>query len=176
MLAGREQTRLRHAPDEDPDRDLPVRQSSAAWPGTTEGMLPSAFLKAVDGEVRSYYKAKGEQINGHLRSRISQFWFGTDRSIHYEVWIHERTLQLEIGLHMESTQERNRAIYDRLGHDLLLIKAALGQSMWLEEWDRGWTRIYQTEPLWPLDNYRVRATRDRIMELVEVLQPMLAGL
>ena len=140
-----------------------------------KSLHPGAFLRAVESEVRGRYPDDTHRLSTHLRSRLAQFWFGADRRIHYEVWVHERTTQVEIGLHFESTAARNRQLYRRFDAELLSIRAVLGDSIWVEEWDRGWSRIYETQPLWPLDSARVITTSDRLAEMITTFQPILDG-
>jgi len=134
---------------------------------------PGTFLREVESDMRRRYQDDSRKLSTHLRSRLVQFWFGADRAIHYEVWIHERMAQMELGLHFESRASRNRVLYRRFDGELLSIQAALGDSIWLEEWERGWARIYETQPLWPLDSVRVITTVDRLAEMIATFQPIL---
>ena len=138
-----------------------------------DSFLPGVFLRQVDSAVRASVASRGARLNGNLRSRLAQFWFGNDRTIHYEVWIHERTAQIELGLHFEASESRNRELYRQFERELLAIQAILGSSVWLEQWDRGWSRIYETQPLWPLDSVRVQAITARLNEMIDVFQPIL---
>jgi len=140
-----------------------------------KSLLPGTFLREVDSDMRLRYQDDSRKFSTHLRSRLAQFWFGADRAIHYEVWIHERTAQIEIGLHFESTESRNRELYRRFDGELLSIQAVLGESIWVEKWERGWSRIYETQPLWPLDSVRVITTSDRLAEMITTFQPILDG-
>ena len=133
-------------------------------------LRPSPFLHAVVRQVRERIKA--EDFHCFARSRLAKFWFGPDDSIHYELWLHERTSQLEIGLHLESSPATNRAIFERLDRCLIEIQSQLGQSFWLEEWDKGWARLYETQPLWPLDETRVSEVSSRICQAIRTIQPI----
>ncbi|MEO6457494.1 MAG: hypothetical protein ABIO92_04360 [Chloroflexia bacterium] len=136
---------------------------------------PGTFLRDVEADIRRRYGDASPKLSTHLRTRLVQFWFGADRAIHYEVWIHERLAQIEIGLHFESRVRRNRELYRRFDGELLSIQAVLGDSIWLEEWERGWSRIYETQLLWPLDSARVITTSDRLAEMIATFQPILDG-
>ena len=111
-----------------------------------------------------------------MRSRLAQFWWGASSSVHYEVWLHERNLQLELGLHFEASASRNTEFYAAFSDHMLEIQHELGDSIWLEEWDKGWTRIYETQPLLPLDEARVYAVAGRLCEIVDCLQPILEAI
>lgn len=140
-----------------------------------KSFLPGTFLREVERDMRRRYQDDSRKLSTHLRSRLVQFWFGADRAIHYEVWIHERLAQIEIGLHFESRVRRNRELYRLFDGELLSIQAVLGDSIWLEEWERGWSRIYETQPLWPLDSARIITTSDRLAEMIATFQPILDG-
>ena len=137
---------------------------------------PAPFIAAVAREVSSYFARAGRPVRSHVRSRLAQFWWGTDPSVHYELWVHDRTAQLELGLHFESTPARNQALYAAFGSHLLEIHTQVGDSLWLEEWDKGWTRLYETQPLQPLDEARVFAVSARMIEIMECLQPIYESL
>ncbi len=133
---------------------------------------PSAFLAVVAKAVKDGLNVQGSGFQYQVRSRLAKFWFGSDGSIHYELWLHERTSQLELGLHCEATTARNQAIYRHLDRSLVEIQARLGNSIWLEEWDHGWVRLYETQPLWPLDAARVNEVASRLAEVIAVVQPI----
>ncbi len=139
-------------------------------------MTPTSFISSVAREVAAYFERAGNPLRSSVRSRLAQFWWGVDRSVHYEIWVHERTLQLELGFHFESSAIRNRIIYDAFGKHLLEIQDTLGDTIWLEEWDKGWTRLYETVPLFPLDEARVYSVAGRLCEIMECLQPMYEAL
>lgn len=139
-------------------------------------MNPSAFISAVAREVTTYFERAGSPVRTTVRGRLAQFWWGADRAVHYELWVHERTLQLELGLHFEASASRNRALYEAFANHLVEIQAQLGDTIWLEEWDKGWTRLYETVPLFPLDDARVYAVAGRLCEIIQCLQPMYEAL
>ena len=136
----------------------------------------SGFVAAVAREVKAHFASRGSEPHTEVRSRLAKFWWGDDRSIHYELAVHERMLQLEMGLHFEAAADTNRRLYQAFGPHLLEIQEELGDSIWLEEWDRGWTRIYETEPLLPLDDERTTSVAARLCELIDCLQPLLEAI
>jgi len=137
---------------------------------------PSGFTAAVARDVRAFYASRGIEPHTEVRSRLAKFWWGEDKAIHYELAIHERLLQLELGLHFEASAQTNRQLLEALGPHLLEIQQELGESIWLEEWDRGWTRIYETQQLLPLDDERIMSVTARLCELVDFLQPLLEAI
>ena len=163
IFSGEDTVELFHRPGTDVSSRDPVNQS----------FRPGIFLREVESAVLTRVGNDHSPLKSNLRSRLVQFWFGVDRTIHYEVWIHERTAQIELGLHFEASAKRNRQMYERFERELLAIHAVLGSSIWLEEWDRGWSRIYETQPLWPLDSARVVTVADRLVEMIATFQPIL---
>jgi hypothetical protein len=137
---------------------------------------PTGFVAAVARDVKAHYASRGIEPRTEVHSRLAKIWWGEDRAIHYELAIHERMLQLEMGLHFEATAQRNHSLYEAFGSHLLEIQQELGESIWLEEWDRGWTRIYETEPLLPLDDERIMSVAARLCELIDCLQPVLESI
>jgi hypothetical protein len=139
-------------------------------------LTASSFVAAVARDVFRHYAERGGEPHRHVRSHLAQFWWGDTSAYHYELWVHERTLQLELGLHFEGPAERNAFLLGEFGRHLLEIQQALGDSVWLEPWDKGWTRLYETQPLMPLDEGRIYAVTARLCEMVDCLQPMLESL
>lgn len=141
-----------------------------AQPGA--GMRPSAFVREVAAIVEPRLKSAGLIANLEVRSRLLKIWYGPEQDVHYELSLHENYSQLEIGLHAESTAESNRAFYDAFDKCMVEIQRELGSSIWLEEWDRGWMRLYETQPLWPLDSSRADDVVARIVEIITVIEPI----
>ena len=139
-------------------------------------MTPTAFVSAVAREVETYFQRAGNPLHKSMRSWLAQFWWGDDRTVHYELWVHGTALRLEIGLHFEATAARNRALYIAFSKHLVEIQATLGETLWLEEWDKGWARLYETVQLYPLDDARVYSIAGRMCEIMQCLQPMYEAL
>lgn len=139
----------------------------------SEELAPGLFLHRAALAVTHELQVSGLEPNQRVRSRLAQFWFGDDPTIHYELWIRERQQQIELGLHFEATPALNRELLRRFDRRLLEIQSALGRSVWLEEWDRGWARLYETQPLLPLNLARAASVGARMREIVEVVQPIL---
>ncbi len=135
-------------------------------------LAPASFLRHVVNKISEDVYRPGQTLNSTSRGSLAKFWYGEDGNIHYEVWVHERTGQLELGLHCESTPEYNRALYTAFDGCVIEIQDKLGNSFWLEEWDHGWVRLYETHPLYPLDTYRVEEIAARLGEIIDTLQPL----
>src|SRR5215212_2899204 len=89
-------------------------------------LTPALFIRQAASEVKARLGQRGPHLNMEVRSRLAKFWYGPDPSVHYELWLHENTTQLEIGLHAESSAERNRALYVALDKCLMEIQRELG--------------------------------------------------
>lgn len=139
---------------------------------TSFELRPPAFLADMAREVSAYFVKQGNPVRNRVRSHLAQFWWGSDSSVHYEVAMHERAGRIELGLHFESNPARNKSLYVGFDRYLLEIQHTLGDGMWLEDWDRGWVRLYETQPLRPLDEARVYALAGRFCEIMECLQPI----
>ena len=135
-------------------------------------MLPRAFVSDVVDEVVLTGGPDLDGVNTLVRSRLAKLWFGNEDRIHYELAVHERAQKLEIGLHFEADAETNARLYAEFDRSLLEIQAVLGPSVWLEEWDRGWCRLYETHALWPLDVVRSHEIAERIVEFIRCVQPV----
>jgi hypothetical protein len=138
-------------------------------------LTPSLFLKRVAAQIRERAEATRQTLGFTVRGRLMQCWCGSNSANHYEVWLHERHGKLEIGAHFEGPAATNRRIYAFLDAHLIEIQSALGPSVWLEEWDRGWTRLYETVPMMPLDDAKVLDVAERVLEFVQVVQPMVVA-
>ena len=139
-------------------------------------LLPAQFISQVATQAASALRSSGFDFQIQTRGRLVKLWSGSDMAIHYEVAAHERDARLEIGFHMEAEPEVNEALYRDLDKCLLEIQASLGSSVWLEPWDKGWVRLYETQPLWPLDSVRVDETVERLVELISTVQPIFEAL
>jgi hypothetical protein len=128
------------------------------------------FIRRVSEHV--HQQVKRDDFHSQTRQVLAQFWFGDDRRIHYEVWFHYGKASVELGLHFESTPEVNSHLFRAFDRHLVEIQMQLGTSVWLEEWDRGWARIYECVPSEPLDDYRAAEVADRMIDIIGVLQPV----
>ena len=131
------------------------------------------FLRRLPGVVRPLLP---EPLRGfQLRSRgwLIQLWYGAEPRIHYEVWVHGSRNLLELGLHCEADAARNEWLRRQLLQRLLELKAELGNAVEVEAWDKGWSRLYETHPLNPVDEDRLDEFAARVARFIAVVQPLL---
>ncbi len=104
-------------------------------------------------------------------SSLVQFWYG-NRALHYECWLRRRQAVLELGLHFEADPITNERLLGAFrGHQRAIH--GLGPDVRLEEWDRGWARIWESVQLRVLDE-RVRGdVAARLARYIVTLEPLL---
>ncbi len=134
-------------------------------------MRTAGFFRALPPLVQAALPAALRGVSHRVHSSQAQ-WFFDDPRLHFEAWWHANTGRLELGLHLESEPAMNERIASGLARQLLMIKARLGQQLDLEPWDRGWVRLYETDPVEVFDAARINRTAARIAELIAVIWPM----
>ncbi len=128
------------------------------------GALRQELKRRLSGELRGFHSVRG-------RGRLMKVHFA-DPSFHYEAWHHTGVGRLEVGLHFESSAERNLAAFEFLRPRMVEVKAGLPRAE-LEPWDRGWCRLYETMPAPRLDSGVVDAGAALLAAYVTTLEPML---
>jgi hypothetical protein len=128
-----------------------------ALPGATKMRLPAGW--------RSYKTAH--------RSWLCQFYY-RDPNLHYEVWnLGQMRGKLELGLHFESRDhDVNSALLQGFSRRMVEVKATLGPQWEAEQWDRGWTKVYETVPYEPFSDETLAAIAARLAGAMGVLQPI----
>jgi len=130
------------------------------------------FRELGDG-VRQRLPADLRDFTYKTHGSLAQLHFADPR-IHYEVWFHWRTGRVELGLHFERDEKTNERLFEAFDRHIVELKATLGQSVDLERWDKGWSRVYET---WPCDRPD-RAFREHIFErlaaIIATLEPICA--
>jgi hypothetical protein len=107
------------------------------------------------------------------RSWLCQLYFHKPY-LHYEVWnMGERRNRLEIGLHFESRDRgENSALLRAFSQHMVAVKAALGPQWEAEQWDKGWTKVYETVPYEPFSTEVLDHISQRLARAITVLQPL----
>ncbi len=103
-----------------------------------------------------------------LWSSIGKMWTG-NRDLHYEVWRRARLGLVEVGLHFESDALTNARLLGAFRAREAEVRAALGRAPLLEEWDKGWARVYESLPL----AQEPAALGERLAAYVAALEPLL---
>ncbi len=140
--------------------------------GVRDALSPGDFFTALRKELkRRLPPARRDFSSMRGRGRLLKVHFG-DPAFHYEAWHHAGAARLEVGLHLESSADRNQAAFEFFRARMVELKAGLPRAE-LEPWDRGWCRLYETLPAARLDGALVEAGAGLIAAYVDTLQPML---
>lgn len=131
------------------------------------------FIRRLPEVVRPLLPVPLRPFQIRTRGWLVQFWYGADPRVHYEVWVHGGRDLLELGLHCEADATHNEFLRRHLLRRLIELKATLGNAVEVEEWDKGWSRLYETHPLNPLDNARLEEFAGRVAQFIITVQPML---
>ena len=136
-------------------------------------LTSSQFMQALPEAVRPQVPQRWRKFKTAGRPWLVQLYY-TDPLLHYEVTnLGERRGLLEIGLHFESRNSRtNTALLEGFRNCLVEVKATLGPQWEAEQWDKGWTKIYETVPYEPFSDETLRAIAKRLATAITVLQPI----
>lgn len=121
--------------------------------------LPTQYRRFYLGETRWFF----------------QVYFGKDRHIHYEVSRANAICgrMLEVGLHFESRDKaRNQFLLDTFRRYILELRETLGEGLVAEEWDRGWTKVYEAYPSEALTPDIQAFAAQRLAAVIAVMQPL----
>jgi hypothetical protein len=135
----------------------------------------SQFVKLVPEAARPHLPASMRKFKVALMPWLSQLYYD-DKLLHFELAklpTRYGDNRMEIGFHFES---RNSALNSKLlaGFDRYLfeVREALGEDWWAEQWDRGWTKVYSTFALEPLDEEYVEKVGEDLAKVMMVLYPI----
>ena len=130
-----------------------------------------SYLRALPAALRDDLPAGLRAFRWTAYSYQSKAWFGNP-AIHYEITVRGRLRVVELGLHFEAddlTNARLLAAFRSRGKD---VKRGLGKEARIEEWDRGWTRVWEPISLeLDDDELRERVTA-RFAAYMRVLEPI----
>lgn len=135
------------------------------------------FMHALPEAVKAALPPAWQKFRTYTRSWLCQFYYGRPE-LHYEVWnLFDRRGLLEVGLHFESKNaEENARLLAGFGRHLTEIKAMLGPRWEAEQWDKGWTKVYETVHVTAFSTDLLDDIAPRLARSITVLQPMLEGL
>lgn len=104
-------------------------------------------------------------------SFLAKLWFG-NHDLHYEITPRERAGVIEIGLHFESDPLTNARLLAAFQANANVVRSALPQAK-LEQWDRGWCRVWEALPYRRADLDLARELAGRVAAYVVALEPIL---
>ncbi len=131
------------------------------WAAVFRG-IPAALREALPPDLRDFQWSS--------TSWMAKAWYG-NRALHYEIWVRHHAKVVEVGLHFEADELTNARLLGAFRAHAAKLKRTLGGEARCEEWDKGWARIWEPFPLG--DDGVAELVRDRFVEYVRVLEPML---
>lgn len=134
-------------------------------------MQSPTFIRGLPPLVVPRLPASHAEPRRSVGHSMLKLWYG-NRDLHYECWIRHRLGVLELGLHFESEPLTNLRLLGAFRRHGRAIAQRLAGAR-IEEWDRGWTRIWEPIPLGMLDEALQIGTAERLARYVRVLEPIL---
>jgi hypothetical protein len=135
-------------------------------------MEPKTYLRAVDAAVREGIPNTLGEVHHQNRGWQAKWWYGNP-ALHYESTPRVRQSTVEIGLHFEADELTNALLLAAFRAHAKPIARRLGDVR-IEEWDRGWARVWEPIGLTePLGTRNGTAVGKRIAAYVAVLEPIL---
>ncbi|HUQ41248.1 MAG TPA: hypothetical protein VM052_01985 [Candidatus Limnocylindrales bacterium] len=99
-------------------------------------------------------------------------WSG-NKSIHYEITVRHHAKVVELGLHFESDALTNARLIGAFRSRAKEVKRELGSGARLEEWDKGWSRVWEPLALEKVTPEYSEAIQRRFVDYVRALEPIL---
>ena len=136
-------------------------------------MRSHEFFNALPAATRPHLPKRLQAFESIRRSWLVQLYYATPL-LHYEVWnLGERRGQLELGLHFESRDhDENERLLHGFQANLFEIKAELGQAVEAEQWDKGWTKVYELLPRQSFTSEYLDQVAVRLAQFIVFLQPI----
>jgi hypothetical protein len=105
-------------------------------------------------------------------SYMAQLWSG-NKQLHYEAWIRDRLGVIEVGLHFEADALTNARLLAAFRARERAIRRVLGPDVRIEDWDKGWARVWEPIALVTLDRSFLARIGTRLAAYVAALEPIL---
>ncbi len=122
--------------------------------------------------LRDGLPAELQSLHWEPRHGMAKAWYG-NRDIHYELWWRGRLHVLELGLHFESDALTNARLLAAFRSRASEVHRDLGDGARIEEWDKGWARVWEPFSL-ELPNAELRQrVPARLVDYVRTLEPIL---
>ena len=130
------------------------------------------LLKALPGVIRPLLPASFRDFrSGAQWSYLMKLYYG-NRDLHYEASHRQRLHMIEIGLHFESDDLTNARLLGAFRTHERAIHRKLPTARF-EEWDRGWTRIWEPVTYEHLDTPLRDDLATRLALYIATLEPIL---
>src|SRR2546428_11629227 len=106
-------------------------------------------------------RAQPGSFRSATRFALAQIWSGNP-AIHYEAWIRSSEDAIEIGLHFEADPLTNARLLAAFRAHERPVHRALGDDARIEEWDKGWARVWEPIALAELDDAYLERVASRL--------------
>ncbi len=124
--------------------------------------LPRAVADTLGAAAPPHHSATGQMV---------KLWFG-NKQLHYECGVYRRRNVVELGLHFESDAMTNLRLLGAFhGREKTIARRLAGVR--IEEWDKGWARVWEPIPLQPFDAAFSASVARTLARYVRVLEPIL---
>ena len=133
-----------------------------SWPALFRG-IPPLLREEVPADLGAF---QWSAINWQAKA-----WFG-NKALHYEIWVRHHVKIVELGLHFEADALTNARLLGAFRSRAKDVKRGLGADARIEEWDKGWTRVWEPFPLEKLEPAYSERIRTRFVDYVRVLEPI----
>jgi hypothetical protein len=133
------------------------------WPALFSGIPPLLRAELPDGLRAFEWSANAWQAKA---------WYG-NKALHYEIWVRHSARVVELGLHFEADALTNARLLGAFRTHAKQLKRHLGAGARLEEWDKGWTRVWEPFSLEKLEPAYAERIQARFVDYVRVLEPIL---
>jgi hypothetical protein len=147
----------------------PARPVRRRQPGE---LAAADFLRGVLEATRAGLPTELQGLASRQQGALIKL-FAEDPAVHFELWLHRARGRVELGLHFETRDAgRNQRLLEYVAGELPLLKEALGDGIEAEPWDKGWTRVYLTQPLARLGPEEQGRLATAFARLIETLEPI----
>ena len=129
-------------------------------------------FRAIPPLMRAELPVDLRTFNWSATSWMAKAWYG-NRALHYEIWVRHSVKVVELGLRFEADALTNARLYGAFRSRAAEVRRALGADAQIEQWDKGWTRVWQAFPLREIDDAYATLIQTRFVDYVRVLEPIL---
>ncbi len=132
----------------------------------------STIFRALPSMLRQELAADLRDFRFSSTAWMAKAWYG-NTDLHYEVWVRGRLRVVELGLHFEADALTNARLLAAFRARAKDVKRGLGTDARIEEWDKGWARVWEPISL-ELPNDALHETvRGRLRDYMRILEPIL---
>ena len=132
----------------------------------------SGIFRRVPARLRAELPAELHTFKWQAYSSQAKAWYG-NKALHYEIWVRYSARVVELGLHFEADALTNARLIGAFGGRAKEILRALGPDMRIEQWDKGWTRVWEPIPLQDIDAAYGERITARFVDYIRALEPIL---